>query len=390
MIKKVKPIIHIATDEKFIDAAHDIYEKAFPRLNEFLILLKKYEKEIKYLSKDNEYKFIPAGQDYLSEVIKAVRGAKIVVFHGMDARHAKVAVELNKLNVKLIWNVFGIEIYNNYKIVGNSSYGKLTYKEFVFSIKAWIKNKLRPLYYEYIIKDKRSNQLIIDAFKLMDYVSILYEEEIEKYIELEIVEPDIKFLKFTYYPLNIIINQNTDYTVGKNILIGNSATFTNNHIEVFEILSKFSLEERKAIVPLSYGNEDYANAIIERGASYLGENFNPLIDFLPLQEYQKILESCGIVIMNHYRQQAVGNVLNTLYMGSKVFLSEKNTLFHYLKRIGCTIYSIEKDLVLENKSVFELLSNKQQEENRIVLNNELRPEIIISELRNKLSEFLIS
>ena len=39
-----------------------------------------------------------------------------------------------------------------------------------------------------------------------------------------------------------------------NILIGNSATETNNHIEVLDLLSKFKNEDIKIYVPLSYGD----------------------------------------------------------------------------------------------------------------------------------------
>ena len=109
-------------------------------------------------------------------------------------------------------------------------------------------------------------------------------------------------------------------------------------MEAIEILKKLDLKNNNIVTPLSYGNKEYANQIEEIGKQEIGKRFMPLTEFLPLNEYQKILQSCGIVIMNHYRQQAVGNVLNALYLGAKVYLSNNNTLYHYLRRIGCHVF----------------------------------------------------
>jgi hypothetical protein len=94
--------------------------------------------------------------------------------------------------------------------------------------------------------------------------------------------------------------------------------------------------------------------------------------------------------MNHHRQQAIGNVMNAVYIGAKVFLSEKNTLFHYLKRIGCHIFSVEHDLIVENKEVFNLLTIQQMSDNRAIVSSELSLDNLVTELRDKLSPLLLA
>src|SRR5690606_6968304 len=42
---------------------------------------------------------------------------------------------------------------------------------------------------------------------------------------------------------------------GHNILVGNSATFTNNHIDAFKLMINNISTESKVIVPLSYGED---------------------------------------------------------------------------------------------------------------------------------------
>ena len=50
---------------------------------------------------------------------------------------------------------------------------------------------------------------------------------------------------------------------GRNILLGNSASDTNNHLDAFEALRKLDLDGRKIITPLSYGNANYRNVSTE-------------------------------------------------------------------------------------------------------------------------------
>src|SRR5699024_3174975 len=189
------------------------------------------------------------------------------------------------------------------------------------------------------------------ALKKMDYASVLYKEEMELFKQLGVIKKDLKWIKFTYYPLEIIIEKNNDAIRQSNILLGNSASYSNNHLEVFDILKNLEIGERKIITPLSYGDKEYADEISSIGHKIFPKNFSPLRQFLPLKEYQKITHRCGIVIMNHYRQQAVGNVLDMLYCGAKVYLSKQNTLYHYLERIGCYVYCIEDDMKPNNTQI---------------------------------------
>jgi dTDP-N-acetylfucosamine:lipid II N-acetylfucosaminyltransferase len=385
--KESKLIVHVATDEKFIDAAYHIYEKAFPGLNFFFILQREGE-GVKYLSRNNNYFFVNTNTDFVKVIEDYSSDAKLMVFHGINYFQALLVSKLNKGLKKYVWVPFGAEIYNNNLIIKNSSIGPRTYRNFAFSYKKWIKDILRPAYY-LIFKGKEiPNKLVKKSFIKMDYATILYEEELLNYKDFGIVSSNIDFIKFTYYPLKIIIEENTEFVNGRNILLGNSASYTNNHIEAFEVLEKFDFSDQKIITTLSYGKKEYANKIIELGSKIFGERFSPLTEFMPLREYQNILQSCGIVIMNHFRQQAVGNVMNAIYLGSKVYLSDRNTLFHYLKRIGCHIYSVEHDLNVENNEVFNLLTFQQMKHNRAIVSSELSLDRVVTELRDKLNPLL--
>lgn len=386
--KDPKPIVHIATDEKFIDAAYDIYEKAFPEKNLFLILKNDDQREVKYLSKEKDYYFLDLNNDLIKVVEEITESSKVVVFHGINYSQAIIANNLEKNEKSFVWTVFGAEVYNNPLIFGEKAYGDLTNKKFVATPTNYLKDLFRKPFYRIIKKSDDRFTLVVDAFSKMDHVGVLYREEFDYFQQLGIVNPKIEQIRFTYYPLNTIIKKDSDFVNAENILLGNSASYTNNHLEAFEILKKLDLKNNDIITPLSYGNKEYANQIIDIANQKFGERFSPLTDFLPLDEYQKILESCGIVIMNHYRKQAGGNVLNAIYLGAKVYLSTKNILYHYFKRIGCHVFCIEKDLVPGNPTVFDLLTKNQMHENREILTEELSLDRVVNELKEKLTPVL--
>jgi dTDP-N-acetylfucosamine:lipid II N-acetylfucosaminyltransferase len=132
-----------------------------------------------------------------------------------------------------------------------------------------------------------------------------------------------------------------------NILIGNSADPTNNHLDSFHWLQlqQIDFENRKVIVPLSYGgNEEYKKKVLTAGRDAFGDAFHPLLDFIPYPDYIDIVRSCRFVMMNHRRQQAAGNVFMALAFGATVYLNPDSTITSGLKRMGFHIRDINVPL----------------------------------------------
>lgn len=154
---------------------------------------------------------------------------------------------------------------------------------------------------------------------------------------------------------------------GDAIFLGNSASFTNNHLEILEKLAKLSLGGRKVLCPLSYGIEEYKKLILEKGKNLLKDNFYPLTDFLARDTYYEYLESASIAIMNHNRQQALGNIIAFVMSGAKIFMSEESTLFHFLRRKGLLLYSVQHDFLPETEGVLSPLSPEAIHQNRLII-----------------------
>jgi len=163
---------------------------------------------------------------------------------------------------------------------------------------------------------------------------------------------------YVVYPLPVKFDElggtnlslNNDY---RTILLGNSASPQNNHIEILKILSKFKNEKIKIICPLSYANEStYAEEVIEYGIKVFGDKFQPLTQIIDPDVYKTILAKCDVAIMNHNRQQGLGNVLALLYLGKKVFLRSDTTPFSYFTSLGINISDTKEVNDLDFKSLF--------------------------------------
>jgi hypothetical protein len=172
---------------------------------------------------------------------------------------------------------------------------------------------------------------------------------------------------YNYYSLEETLGNLIDKkTKGNNIVIGNSATKECNYFDILFKVKFLNIKNRKIILPLSYGSPWIRNYVSKLG-KVLFKNLMLLSNFLERDEYNKILLNCNTMIMPHYFPQAQGNIITGLWLGMKVYLSEKNMTYHYFKRIGCYVYSIEKDLKNTNKEFI----NTPESEERILHNREI-------------------
>ena len=155
----------------------------------------------------------------------------------------------------------------------------------------------------------------------------------------------LEYREFFYYPINQVVDETIkgELCHGNNIIVGHSGSFTGNHIEVIDLLSQIELGNRQIKFPLSYGgSQNYRSYIVKYGKGKLKDKFTAVTDYMPLEEYNNFLLDASFYIYNNYRQEAVGNILVTLYFGGKVFLSDKSPLFSFYKRLGLVIYGVSE------------------------------------------------
>jgi hypothetical protein len=151
---------------------------------------------------------------------------------------------------------------------------------------------------------------------------------------------------------------------GTTILIGNSGNEVNNHAEILEMLNFLKDSNVRIICPLSYGgNNEYTNSVLTAGQKIFGDKFEPLMSFLGTDDYLSLLSGTDIAVMNHGRQQGLGNILPLMYFGKKVYLRSETTTYKFLKDLGCVIFDIESVRSQENSFLTidcsELIKNRK-------------------------------
>ena len=310
----------------------------------------------------------------------------LIVLHSLNFFNCRITYKLNDYN-KVLWMPWGFEIYNNPLALYNETLGEKS-KKYTTNKKRFklIEKFLRPIKYWLKYRTPEYHKLQLQVVKKIKLYGGLFQDEFTYFKSRSLINPDFKFIRFTYYPLELMLNGNIDrFVTADNILFGNSSSATNNHLEGLDILKTLDLKNRKVIVPLSYGDPNYREWINEKLLRGLGGNYHPLTEYITLEKYYELLQSCGIVIMNHYRQQAVGNIMIMLWMGAKVYLNEQNTVYIFLKRIGVTVFSIEKHLLPGNEEVFELLDNETVKNNRRILIKHIGKEALINNFKNDIA-----
>ncbi|EHO09924.1 TDP-N-acetylfucosamine:lipid II N-acetylfucosaminyltransferase [Myroides odoratimimus] len=358
-------ILHLIPDEKVTDNVIENFERIFNDNIFYVIGDKNHRKYCKAIS-DN----VIFGGEELFCTKNLDSDIEAIVIHGLNNYFARFILDV-KNDIKIAWFVWGYDIYFLPKIV-NQLYSPKTLKFLETSNKNFtlikrIKNNslLRYLYYRvvkrgvdyYSIQEKAHNR--IDFF--CTYIKEDYDLFISKYTT------STSFLDVGYFSIKQYLAGQEDLSVNvdaKNILIGNSNSPECNHLDVFDFLSvNNSLFDSKLIVPLNYGNnEAYRNKLLEEGENFFGDRFTPLLSFMDRGEYFNLLCECSVAIFYHNRQQAMGNIIAFLYMGGRVYLSIKNPVYSYLKRIGIHVFDLEKEFVIYGNSRLEeefILNNRR-------------------------------
>lgn len=357
----MKTIAHVIFDEKFFDDVIEVNEYITKNKcqNEYLIVTwLGIKKHFKYIKRAKNVNFISA----FTFLFKAFKGDYDAVFLYSIKECPSTVISLIPKRIKVFWFAMGYDLYSypmrNPFIDVPNLVGPLTSKikePFIVRFKNIIKTILSlPL-----------ESLAYKAMHRTDYFSGILEYE----YDLLKAENGYKGGKvnFQYQSLESfkICGVKEDY-IGDNILIGNSAAETNNHLEVFQYLKNVNVGDRKIIVPLSYGGWKVQKQIImESYEKEFHNQFVPILNFMPFADYKRIISSCSIAIFGHERQQAMGNITTALNMGCKVFLSNTSPVFTFLKKLGLYVYTIQNDL--STCEINTPLTEEEKSHNRNIL-----------------------
>lgn len=336
----------------------------------------------------DEVRFVKSRYLFPKKFSAEVEWCDAIIIHFMTPQAAYVALHAGN-NKPIVWCGWGADYYSYISpIIGNlilPDTAALVARSVKHRIAiGTIKNQLKR-----IVSMILYNQWESRIFKRVNYFSAPIKED---YKLLKIAHPMFraKYLQITYGSVETLFGgcDNGKMSGGNgNILVGNSATPTNNHIEIFKQLQQLKLEGRKIIVPLSYGDAEYREQIIKIGQDMFGGGFLPLTDFMPLDDYHSLIGSCSVAIMNHKRQQALGNINLLLYQGVRVFLNSDGVVYSFFAKHGAHVFSVV-EMVNMGRQVFEPLSDEEIQQNRAVIGRFWGHERVLSNVR-QLSRIIV-
>lgn len=348
MVKSELRLLHIIMDEKFPDAAYRQFEVAAPGASTYLLPDKK--NKIKYLQD-----IVPVRVSQLSflskRFIKSLEQYDAVIIHGMTNFSLEVIARTSP-KVKFIWIGMGFDyydlLYQNVTEMLEADTAKIVAELTQDLHKKTFKKKVKVALKHFIYPNATKKKALIERISIFSPVIYSEYKAIQKCSDTF----DADYMKWNYGAQSELIDSKIEYGLveGSSILIGNSASPNNNHIEVFHILQRMSLpSEARIVVPLSYGDPIYREYIIREGKRIFGDRFQPITNFLDFKSYVNILKTCSVVIMNHKRQQGAGNIGIALFLGAKIFMNPENLLLREYLDQGLTVFQI-KDLKRELNS----------------------------------------
>lgn len=333
-------ILHLIKDEKFPDSAYEFFEAVAPGQNTFMLDGK--VAPIMHLKKIipirvSKYAF------WNPKFIRTLEQYDAIILHSLSAFSLEVLARLSD-RVPVVWIGMGYDYYDFLTTSPSDLLKPETLalnspatKRLQLMPKKLVKNIVRRVL-QPNVKYKRKLVQKIDLFApVLQSEYLLVKNAIG-------TEPFPDYIRWNYGKIVDLIDGKLGERgiVGKNILIGNSARPTNNHVDIFRILAEAGIPaDSKVIVPLSYGNSVYREKVIAEGQRLLGDKFEPVTEFMDLDKYIELLSTCSSVIMNHLRQQGVGNLFITLFLGAKVYLDTSNPVYAEFTDMGLSVKPVD-------------------------------------------------
>lgn len=349
-------IYHILNDEKFSDWVIQSYSSVNKRNNQFIFISDHGKINHSFIGDFDIFpknwlinEFIPNDND-------------VVIFYYLHLHSIKFLNKFSKSNFMKIWIGYGSDYY--YYLLNKFNFQSLYLNETKAIVDRMnksnsLKKRLLPVYQFLFFKFK-----VFPALLALDYFAPVIPNE---FTIIKRIYPELqfKYLDFTFGDISYL-NCSNDFVSGSNILLGNSATYSCNHMDILKKLSSIHISNR-CVIPLGYGNLNYKKFLLDTiPKRFQNMNFLFIDKFLPINEYNKLLNECSFAIMPHLRQQAMGNIYALLYSGTKLFLFNDNPVSEFLKDLNVIFYSIESLYV--SPSLLNLpLSRKQMVHNRQVI-----------------------
>lgn len=339
--------LHCLTDDKFIDDIIDVFEHIKGNHHATYTIVSSNSTKIYTLIKRNQNKIIHIDpENFIDYVVE--HKINVVILHSFGVIPYNVT-RIIPQNIKVVWKAWGADLYRTPSdftpLVYIPLYHTYTQREILKDIPSNWQRIKSQIYYFFHKKEYQ------EAISRVDFFSGVLPEEYDLINQKKHFYFKAKKIYYPYFSLNLKNNKDNFIDLGENIVLGNSAAFPNNHIDILNILRNIKTKNKHIIIPFSYQrNEKYVRAVKKYAKKYFGDKVVFLESFIPLPKYQKILESCNYAIYGNEQQAAIGNISDSIYCGRKVFLSRTSLVYKHYKALGYKVFTIQNDMTATSLS----------------------------------------
>ncbi|HMG93913.1 MAG TPA: TDP-N-acetylfucosamine:lipid II N-acetylfucosaminyltransferase [Chryseolinea sp.] len=322
--------LHIAPDNTFINAFYGNL-KEVSLLNNNRIVIRSNNKELEAVKHD-----IPFAPLYSKKFNLLVGDTfsydKVYVHYFTPLLYRWVA--LNKFK-ELNWLPWGGDIYN-LPSLDHLCYEPLTYMQYIKKNKSFgqILYELKVLIFNSAFKKR--------AYSKVANIMTWMEQEYQFALHHLPVQAKHKFFfyenQFPYSDLDSIQSSTTTRD-RLSLIIGNSGSPTNNHLDTVSFLEKHKIGA-DLIVPVSYGDKNYISFLKKR-LTYKYGALEFVDRYMQFHEYIRFLADADGLVMNTIRPQGYGNIFMMLYLNKAVFFNERNISLPDLTKNGINCLSFQ-------------------------------------------------
>ncbi len=288
----------------------------------------------------------------------------LIIIHYLKSEYYSLLNNVSFDIDRIIWVMWGADAYQlgaffNTFLMPKTKYFRFK-NEFSKGIYKGFFNIFRSIYPKIFDLQKQYKTQISNIKSIRNIITLAPDDAV---ILSKIYNLNANVFHLNYLDPTLINPKEMVYQMGENILLGNSAEYTNNSYDAIDLLENVNaLISGKVILPISYGDKTNAKFIQSYSLKKLKDKATPLLGFIEFEKYNELINTCEISIMPHIRQQALGNIVKLIFNGSHVYFNSLSTVYQFLKKNGFYVSTLE-----DIKNLKKLNINEKQNNSRLIL-----------------------
>lgn len=371
-------IVHIHTDRKFLYDVRKYKDRSSRLQNEIIFFGDLDERDLDLLHElCLSYHVFPKDIHSIYRAESLIFGADGVVLNGLCSFKEHL-LKMIPDSITVFLRFFGYEIYGQLK----SNYMSRVTINALYPIRVglpvdrFVKNIVNRI----LLRRKKSriSGKKKNVYKNIDAIFLFSREEYDELGAFLTLPPLIH--------LPIFHREETGYfaDIKKDnlIILGNSRIAWNNHLDVLQKLQGISGQhDYNILMFFSYGaNGAYAAKVRKRVDSLY--RFTLLEEFMDPAQFCDTYRNASALVINSYRQHALGNVFTGIRYGCKIYLNENSSTYSWLRNSGFLISNVD-ELTRDMTAKMTYLTLEEQKHNlkRLQeLQNLYTPDAFVSEI----------